>query len=70
MPYLRLADFGAIFLALTLLLLKEGKEELGMNLYISDSPHGFIRHAYLVGMLAYTLLFGVLNGDQFIYFQF
>lgn len=69
-PYLRLADFGAIFLALTLLLLKEGKEELGLNLSISNSSHGFIRHAYLVGMLAYILLFGVLNGDQFIYFQF
>ena len=70
MPYLRLADFGAIFLALTLLVLKEGKEELGLNLPISDSPQWIVRHAYLIFMLAYILLFGVLNGDQFIYFQF
>lgn len=70
MPYLRLADFGAIFLALTLLVLKEGKEELGLNLHISDSSQWIVRHAYLIFMLAYILLFGVLNGDQFIYFQF
>lgn len=70
MPYMRVADFMAIAMALSLLLLKESIDEFGWKVRISESENWTVRHLYLVGMIAYIILFGVLNGDQFIYFQF
>ena len=70
MPYLRLADFMAIAIALCVLFVKEGIDEFGWQVRISESPAWSIRHLYMVVMIAYILLLGVLNGDQFIYFQF
>lgn len=69
-PYLRLADFLAIGLALSLLFLKEGIDEFGWNIRISESRFGVVRYLYMVAMISYIILLGVLNGDQFIYFQF
>jgi len=69
-PYLCLADFGAIAMALFILIFKESKDEFGWNIHISDSSNWLIRHLYIVMAIAYLILFGVLNGDQFIYFQF
>lgn len=70
MPYLRLADFLAIGLALSLLFLKEGIDEFGWKIRISESCFGAVRYLYMVAMIIYIILLGVLNGDQFIYFQF
>ncbi|MDD2954242.1 MAG: MBOAT family protein [Parabacteroides sp.] len=69
-PYLRLADFLAIGLALSLLFLKESIDEFGWKIRISESRFGAVRYLYMVAMITYIILFGVLNGDQFIYFQF
>ena len=69
-PYMRLADFGAISLALMLLLFKESIDEYHWKIRISDSPNWLVRHIYIVSMIAYVILLGVLNSDQFIYFQF
>lgn len=70
MPYLRLADFLAIAMALFLVFIKESIDEYKLNIHISDSHLWIVRHLYIVFMIAYIILFGVLNGDQFIYFQF
>ena len=70
MPYLRLADFMAIAIALSVLFLKEGIDEFGWSVRIAESPAWTVRHLYMVVMVVYILLLGVLNGDQFIYFQF
>lgn len=70
MPYMRVADFLAIALALAIVLTKECIDEFGLRIHISDSPVWLVRHLYIVGMIATIVLLGVLNGDQFIYFQF
>lgn len=70
MPYMRIADFCAIGLSLLILLAKEVIDEYGIGIRISDSPVWIVRHLYIVAMTAYIILLGVLNGDQFIYFQF
>lgn len=70
MPFLRLADFVAIAMALFLVLTKELIDEYKLNIHISDSRIWVVRHLYIVFIVAYIILFGVLNGDQFIYFQF
>lgn len=70
MPYLRMADFLAIAMALFIVLIKELIDEYKLNIHISDSRIWVVRHLYIVFIVAYIILFGVLNGDQFIYFQF
>lgn len=69
-PYMRVADFLAIAMALILLAIKESIDEYGWKIRISNSPYWLVRHVYITSMIAYIILFGVLNGDQFIYFQF
>lgn len=69
-PYMRVADILAISMALAIMLVKEVKDEYKLNIYISNSSNWIVRHCYIVIMIAFILLFGVLNGDQFIYFQF
>ena len=69
-PYLRLADWAAIAIAIAIMLFKECNEEFNWNIHISDSKSWLVRHLYIVCFICYIILFGVLNGDQFIYFQF
>ena len=63
-------DLTLAFLALGILLLKETADEWGTGIRIADSSSWVVRHVYIFVMIAYILLFGVLGGDQFIYFQF
>lgn len=63
-------DLTLAFLALGILLLKETADEWGTGIRIADSSSWVVRHVYIFAMIAYILLFGVLGGDQFIYFQF
>ena len=56
--------------AIAMLFIKELADEFYWNIHISESHYWLIRHLYIVGMIAIILLFGVLGGDQFIYFQF
>ena len=69
-PYLDYASFIAIMLAMTVLLIKEFADEYQWKTHIAESNSWIVRHVYLVMMIAYIILFGVLGGDQFIYFQF
>ena len=56
--------------AMTLLLIRELSDEFCWKWHISKSHYWLVQHLYIVGMTAMILLFGVLGGDQFIYFQF
>ena len=56
--------------AITLLLIRELSDEFCWKWHISKSHYWLVQHLYIVGMIALILLFGVLDGDQFIYFQF
>ena len=64
------ANFIAIGMAMTILLIKEFADEYQWPVRVADSKSWIVRHVYLVMMIAYIILFGVLGGDQFIYFQF
>lgn len=64
------ANFITIGLAMTVLLTKEFADEFNWKIRVADSKSWLVRHIYLIIMIAYIILFGVLGGDQFIYFQF
>lgn len=70
MPRLETANFLAAGFALTILFTKELADEYQWKLRIAESESWFLRHIYIILMTAYIILFGVLGGDQFIYFQF
>lgn len=69
-PKLETANFAAIGIALFILLSKELTDEFKLKIKLADSRFWLVRHLYLVFMISYIILFGVLGGDQFIYFQF
>lgn len=69
-PYVQVADFIAIGIALFIVACREVAEEWHTGIRVSDSQSWVVRHLYITTMIAYIILFGVLNGDQFIYFQF
>lgn len=64
------ANFIAIGLALTVLFIKDFSDEFKWKIRVAESKSWLVRHIYLILMIAYIILFGVLGGDQFIYFQF
>lgn len=69
-PKLEYANFIAIGMAMMILLVKELSDEYKWNFSVAESKSWVVRHVYIIFMLAYIILFGVLGGDQFIYFQF
>lgn len=73
LPDITFAMFTEITLALVALLVvgcKECIDEFGLRPRLFVRHATFANHAYIVAIIAYLLLFGVLGGDQFIYFQF
>ena len=73
LPNVTFAMFTELCLAafaITLLLIRELSDEFCWKWHISKSHYWLVQHLYIVGMTAMILLFGVLGGDQFIYFQF
>ena len=69
-PKQEYANFIAIGLALAVLLTKEFADEYHWKIRVAESKSWIVRHIYIIMMIAYIILFGVLGGDQFIYFQF
>lgn len=63
-------DMILIAIALLIVFFKESIDEFGWKISISKSPYWLIRHLYIIGIIIYIIMFGVLNGGQFIYFQF
>lgn len=64
------AHFIAIGLAIAVLLTKSLADEYNWKIRIAESDSWLVRHTYIVIMIAYIILLGVMGGDQFIYFQF
>ncbi len=69
-PMPEYANFIAIAMAMTVLMVKEFADEYQWKVRVAESPSWLVRHVYLIMMICYIILFGVLGGDQFIYFQF
>lgn len=75
-PFLVLSDLFAIAMSLGIVFFKEFSDEKNISLWRNlsrktiPSRKTIIEYLWIVGLTAYILLFGVLNGDQFIYFQF
>jgi alginate O-acetyltransferase complex protein AlgI len=59
-----------IVFALMVLVIKECIDEFNINLHLSQSKSLLVQRLYVIGMVMIILCFGVLNGGQFIYFQF
>ncbi len=70
MPIFSMANAMGIFMGVSLVLIKEYMNEYHASIHISSSRNWLVRHIYIVFMISFILTFGVLNGDQFIYFQF
>lgn len=70
-PYLDQTTFVALAFVFPVLFIKEAGEEFGRyHIAVENSRRWVVRHLYLALMVALIVLFGVLGGDQFIYFQF
>lgn len=63
-------DITLALAAIAVLLYREILEEFSLRPRLSLSDKPYATPAYIVMMIAVILLFGVLGGDQFIYFQF
>lgn len=70
MPAREFATYAAVAAAIGILAYKEIAEEYNFKINPAESRFWIVRHTYMVLMIAYIILFGVLGGDQFIYFQF
>ncbi|MEL7250852.1 MAG: MBOAT family O-acyltransferase [Bacteroidota bacterium] len=74
------SQFGPIFLdktallygsvCITLLFIKEVKDELRIDFHLLSSPNLYVRGLSYALMIYMIVLFGVVDSSQFIYFQF
>ena len=69
-PYIPLTVLVLSAFAIAVVLTKEIAEERGIKLFATTRRNAVVRHAMTSVTIAYIILFGVLGGDQFIYFQF
>lgn len=56
--------------SLFLLIFKDIKDHLNLRINFLHADKLLIRHVSVLALVSYILLFGALNGGQFIYFQF
>ena len=63
-------EWALVLLGVSILMVKEIIDERGINFHLSQSKSWLVRHTYALGMMFVILLCGVLEGGQFIYFQF
>lgn len=64
----QMADYAAIIAAISILFAKELTDDSIWRKRLLSSK--YVHSCAMALLLAYIVLFGVLNGDQFIYFQF
>ena len=69
-PDLQFGILAAAFLAITILTIKESANEFKWKWYAHVSESNLFTHLYFIVMISYIILFGVFQGNQFIYFQF
>lgn len=70
MPYVDTSVFSIGLAGLALLVAKDVKDEAGWSVGAFHSKRRWVRYLSVVGMISFILLFGALDGSQFIYFQF
>ena len=56
--------------SLLLMVLKDSFDQFGAKVRLFDSKYAVVRYLSIAMLIVYILLFGVLEGGQFIYFQF
>lgn len=62
-----------LFLALAslvIMVIKDSCDQFGTKIGLFNSKYAVVRYLSMALLIGYTLLFGVLEGGQFIYFQF
>lgn len=62
-----------LFLALAslvIMVIKDSCDQFGTKIGLFNSKYAVVRYLSVALLIGYTLLFGVLEGSQFIYFQF
>ena len=65
-----LTTLSLAFVSFGIMALKDLADEYGWRVKLLHSDNKYIVWATMVLLISYTLLFGVLNGGSFIYFQF
>lgn len=57
-------------ISLIILIVKDGVEKFGGKLELFNSKYPIVRYLSVACLISYIMLMGVLDGNQFIYFQF
>lgn len=70
MPFLNKTELLYGITCLIILAFKEIKDEYGLNFNVLSSSKSFVRYSGYVVMIYIIILFGVVDSNQFIYFQF
>lgn len=69
-PYIEQATLFYGLVSLFLLIIKDLNDEYGLGIRVLNSNNIFVKHLSEALLICFILLFGVLDGGQFIYFQF
>ena len=69
-PFINVTVFVMGIASLAILIIKEFCEEYRIHMKIFQPIKAFYSHSIIAFLIIYILLFGVLDGGQFIYFQF
>lgn len=70
MPYIDASVFAVGLVSLALLVVNDLNEEFQFHLRAFRAKKAIVRYLSIVLLVSYILLFGALDGTQFIYFQF
>lgn len=70
MPYHDLSTFLGVAVAMSIVVLKELRDEFGLRLPLRGAVRQVALHVWLALLVACIIGFGVLDSNQFIYFQF
>lgn len=63
-------DLGFCLLSIFILIFKDLKDELNINLHFLHSNHVIVRYLSAILLICYIMQMAAFNGGQFIYFQF
>ena len=69
-PFYNRMELGFCLLSLSILIVKDVKDELKINLNFLHSKYTIIRYASAILLICYIMQMAAFNGGQFIYFQF
>lgn len=70
LPFVDIPVFSMGLLSLLILFIKDSHDEYGWGVDLLASKYRIISYTTIIVLIIYILLYGVLDGGQFIYFQF